>query len=177
MKYSAAAIVFENAVSLCVFNCWPLNGESMLSDASMMTAMRRPGYETCFADSVECGSASARQKNGRPARNNRNGACRTNASGERRMRGSTAGSAIAVRPGSLPRSERHTSTIAAITVSSAAARNAALRALKTRSPIPDDRHSFNVRETSSMSAFSVPMFVVPWLSRRAAGVGRFAAIR
>ena len=46
MKYSAAAIVFENAVSLCVFSCWPLNGDSMLSDASMMTAILRPGYET-----------------------------------------------------------------------------------------------------------------------------------
>ena len=39
----------------------------MLSDASMITSMRRPGYDTCCADSDVYGSASARQKNGRPA--------------------------------------------------------------------------------------------------------------
>ena len=120
MKYSAAAIVFENAVSLCVFSCWPLNGDSMLSDASMMTAIRRPGYDVCRADSDECGSASARQKNGRPARNTMNGACRTKDKDECRRRGSTAGNAMAVRPGSLPRSERHISTMAASTASNAA---------------------------------------------------------
>ena len=52
------------------------------------------------------------------------------------MRGSTAGNAIAVRPGSLPRSDRHTSTVAAMTASSADASSAALRALNTRSPMP-----------------------------------------
>src|SRR5688500_3727748 len=109
MKYSAAAIVFENAVSLWVFSCWPLNGDNMLSEASMMTAIRRPGYETCRADNEECGSARARQKNGSPARNSRNGVWRTNASGDRSAnipRGNTAGNAMAVRPGSLPRSNR-----------------------------------------------------------------------
>ena len=51
MKYSAAAMLVENAVSLCVFSCCPVNGDSMLSDASMITSMRRPGYDTCFAES------------------------------------------------------------------------------------------------------------------------------
>ena len=74
MKYSAAAMLVENAVSLCVLSSCPVKGDSMLSDASMMTSIRRPGYDTCREDRAVYGSASAMQKNGRPARNRTNGA-------------------------------------------------------------------------------------------------------
>src|SRR5882672_782084 len=102
MKYSAAAMLVEKAVSLCVFSCCPVKGDNMLSEASMITSIRRPGYDTCFEDSDVYGSASARQKKGRPARKSTNGACRTNVRGDWRTRGSTAGTATSVRPGILP---------------------------------------------------------------------------
>ena len=70
----------------------------MLVEPSMSSAIRRPGYETSSRANPVSGSASATAKNGMPARNSSSGTCRSSASGDRRITGSTAGSATCVRP-------------------------------------------------------------------------------
>src|SRR5204862_522636 len=68
------------------------NGLSMLDDASMRSAMRRPGYDTCRSATVVNGSASASMKGGTPAMKNSNAAWRRSDAGDQRCR-KRAGSA------------------------------------------------------------------------------------
>ena len=71
---------------------------TMLDEPSTSSAMRRPGYDVSSRVNAVCGSASATAKNGTPSRNTRNAAWRTAEKCERRITGSTAGSATCVRP-------------------------------------------------------------------------------
>ena len=71
----------------------------MLDEASIITAMRRPGKLTCSCVSDEYGSASAMTKNGTPTRNSSSAPWRTSAVNlEPPLQSSTAGSATCVRP-------------------------------------------------------------------------------
>ena len=80
----AAATAVKNRASLGALapSCCALNGSIMLDEASISRPMRRPGNDTsCWVSEVN-GSASARMKNGRPARNSSSGAWRTNENGD-----------------------------------------------------------------------------------------------
>ena len=66
MNASAAATVVKNVASFGAFalSCAAGKRAIMLDEASIITAMRRPGYDTSSRVSDEYGSASAMTKNG-----------------------------------------------------------------------------------------------------------------
>src|SRR5436190_13889488 len=79
MKASAAATVVKNVASFgaFLFNVAAGKRAIMEDDASIISAMRRPGNDTSSRVIDENGSASASTKNGRPARNSSRAPCRT----------------------------------------------------------------------------------------------------
>src|SRR5438132_1583326 len=79
MNVSAAATVVKNVASFGAFalRCAAGKRAIMLDEASIISAMRRPGYETSSFVSDEYGSAKASTKNGRPARNRSSAPWRT----------------------------------------------------------------------------------------------------
>src|SRR4051812_34726741 len=68
MNVSAAATVVKNVASFGAFEfrCAAGKRAIMLDEASIISAMRRPGKLTCSWVSDEYGSASASTKNGPP---------------------------------------------------------------------------------------------------------------
>src|SRR5437773_9841198 len=99
MNASAAATVVKNVASFgaFLFSVAAGNRAIMLDDASIITAMRRPGNDTSWRVNVVYGSASAMTKNGKPARNSSSVPWRTMEIHEGRLQFSTAGSATWVR--------------------------------------------------------------------------------
>src|SRR5437867_11277595 len=80
MNASAAATVVKNVASFGAFLFSVAAGKRaiMLDDASIISAMRRPGNDTSSRVMDEYGSASASAKNGSPARNRSSAPCLTN---------------------------------------------------------------------------------------------------
>src|SRR3954466_24625 len=103
MNVSAAATVVKNVASFGAFEfrCAAGKRAIMLDEASIISAIRRPGKETSSRVSDEYGSASARTKKGNPPRNSSSAPCRTIEVHEPPLHSSTAGSATWVRPALL----------------------------------------------------------------------------
>src|SRR3954453_22851287 len=112
MNASAAATVVKNVASFgaLAFKCAAGKRAIMLDEASIISAMRRPGYDTSSRVSDEYGSASASTKKGGPRRNRGSAPGRTIEVHEPPLHSSTAGSATWVRPALLRVSARPTST-------------------------------------------------------------------
>src|SRR3954466_4640697 len=100
MKVSAAATVVKNVASFGALAFSRAAGKRaiMLDEASIISAMRRPGKLTCSWVSEEYGSAKASTKNGKPARNRISAPWRTIDVQEPPLQSSTAGRATWVRP-------------------------------------------------------------------------------
>src|SRR5436309_5848437 len=112
MNVSAAATVVKNVASFGAFalRCAAGKRAIMLDEASIISAIRRPGYDTSSFVSDEYGSAKASTKNGRPARNRSSAPWRTIDVHDPPLQSSTAGSATCVRPALERVSARRTST-------------------------------------------------------------------
>src|SRR4030095_4838925 len=103
MNASAAATVVKNVASFGAFLFKLAAGKRaiMLDEASIITAMRRPGNDTSSRVIDENGSARAIAKKGSPARNTRSAPWRMNDVEKNvgpALHLSTAGSATCVRP-------------------------------------------------------------------------------
>src|SRR6185503_4169119 len=101
MNASAAATVVKNVASFGAFLFSVAAGKRaiMLDDASIMSAMRRPGNDTSSRVIDENGSARASAKNGTPPRNSSSAPWRTNEAektDDPPLHFSTAGSATCV---------------------------------------------------------------------------------
>src|SRR3954467_14134322 len=103
MNVSAAATVVKKVASLGALALrWDAGNRAiMLDEASIISAMRRPGKLTCSCVSDEYGSANAITKNGNPARNRISAPWRTIDVHDPPLQSSTAGSATCVRPAFL----------------------------------------------------------------------------
>src|SRR6201747_3028613 len=103
MNVSAAATVVKKVASFgaLALRCAAGKRAIMLDEASIISAMRRPGKLTCSWVSDEYGSAKARTKNGSPARNRISAPWRTIDIHDPPLQSSTAGRATWVRPALL----------------------------------------------------------------------------
>ena len=143
MNVSAAATVVKKVASFgaLALRCAAGKRAIMLEEASIISAMRRPGKLTCSWVSDEYGSASAMTKNGNPERKSISAPCRTIEVHDPPLQSSTAGNATWVRPALLRVIARPTSTASARPISTTIAMIESSRCVNSRSAARALRHS------------------------------------
>src|SRR5687767_6245865 len=119
MKYRAAPTVVKNAALLGAPLASVLDGsaDSMLDEASMSSAMRRPGKVVSDRVSVVRGSAKATTKKGSPASARMRAPCRDSDARDQPEVVTIAGSAMRRLAGLRPPNDRMTTKMAARPIS------------------------------------------------------------
>jgi hypothetical protein len=128
------------------------NRAIMLDEASIITAIRRPGYDTSSRVKVVYGSASAMTKNGRPARNSSSVPWRTRETHDGRLHARTAGSATCVRPAFRRVAARTISTARLMLIRATSTITDASRCAYSKSATGVFRHSKIVSRMSAGTA-------------------------